>query len=116
MKGKIVACIRGVNARVEKGAVVKRAGGVGLLLLNKPSDGNEILSDPHVLPASHLNAADSISVLEYINKSRYIASIPSHMLREAQSIRNIVQNSDSAQERVWAFSPHGKNMFLYLMI
>ena len=99
VKGKIVACVRGVNARVEKGAVVKRAGGVGLLLLNKLSDGNEILSDPHVLPASHLNAADSISVLEYINKSRYIPNTPCHILRKAQSVINIVQNSNT-QERV----------------
>ncbi|MCO5596410.1 hypothetical protein L7F22_050472 [Adiantum nelumboides] len=70
VKGKIVACVRGVNPRVEKGSVVKEAGGVGLLLLNQPSDADEVISDPHVLPASQLPAAQALSVLTYINKSR----------------------------------------------
>ncbi|KAI5061514.1 hypothetical protein GOP47_0024019 [Adiantum capillus-veneris] len=74
VKGKIVACMRGVNPRVEKGSVVKEAGGVGLLLLNQPSDAEEIISDPHVLPASQLAAAHARSVLAYINQSRSSAT------------------------------------------
>jgi PA domain len=33
-KGKVVVCIRGNNARVEKGEVVRQAGGVGMILAN----------------------------------------------------------------------------------
>ena len=32
--GKVVVCDRGVNPRVEKGAVVRDAGGVGMILAN----------------------------------------------------------------------------------
>eukprot|EP00250_Pteridium_aquilinum_P022052 c25293_g1_i2 orf=664-3051(-) len=74
VKGKIVACMRGVNPRVEKGSVVKQAGGAGLLLLNQLSDADEVVSDPHVLPATHVNAADAIAILTYINQSRSSAT------------------------------------------
>jgi hypothetical protein len=32
--GKIVVCTRGVNARIDKSFEVKRAGGVGMVLVN----------------------------------------------------------------------------------
>ncbi|KAF8781039.1 hypothetical protein HU200_001011 [Digitaria exilis] len=41
VKGKIVVCVRGKNARVEKGEAVRRAGGVGLVLANDATSGNE---------------------------------------------------------------------------
>ena len=53
VKGKIVVCVRGVNARVEKGFVVKQAGGVGMVLCNDASTGDTVLADAHVLAAAH---------------------------------------------------------------
>ena len=38
-----------INSGVEKGQVVKMAGGVGMLLLNTESDGEELRAEPHVL-------------------------------------------------------------------
>jgi PA domain len=70
VKGKIVVCIRGNNARVEKGEVVRQAGGVGMVLANDDSTGNEIIADPHVLPATHISYSDGVVLLKYINSTR----------------------------------------------
>lgn len=51
-EGKIVACQRGVNARVEKGYNVKQGGAVGMVLYN-PSLA-DIETDNHWLPTVHL--------------------------------------------------------------
>uniref|UniRef100_J3N2D9 Subtilisin-like protease n=1 Tax=Oryza brachyantha TaxID=4533 RepID=J3N2D9_ORYBR len=51
VRGKIVLCDRGVNARVEKGAVVKAAGGAGMVLANTAASGEELVADSHLLPA-----------------------------------------------------------------
>jgi PA domain len=69
-KGKIVVCIRGNNARVEKGEVVRQAGGVGMVLANDNSTANEIIADPHVLPATHISYSDGVALLQYINSTR----------------------------------------------
>lgn len=73
VKGKIVACVRGDNARVDKGEEVLKAGGAGMILCNDKANGNEITADPHVLPASHLTYRDSLEVLAYINSSKYFS-------------------------------------------
>ncbi|KAH8976279.1 hypothetical protein BDL97_01G205500 [Sphagnum fallax] len=64
--GKIVACLRGISARVEKGAVVLEAGGIGMILGNPPVSGNDIVADPHVLPATMVDANDAIEIFSYI--------------------------------------------------
>ncbi|PKI43493.1 hypothetical protein CRG98_036095, partial [Punica granatum] len=51
VKGKVVLCDRGVNARVEKGAVVRDAGGVGMIMANLAANGEELVADSHLLPA-----------------------------------------------------------------
>ncbi|POS77093.1 PA domain-containing protein [Diaporthe helianthi] len=63
--GKIVVCVRGGNGRVEKGLVVKEAGGSGMILVNLEEDGDSTLADGHVLPAVHLGATDGAAVLAY---------------------------------------------------
>ncbi|KAJ1290126.1 hypothetical protein BS78_02G218800 [Paspalum vaginatum] len=69
-KGKIVVCVRGKNARVEKGEAVRRAGGVGMVLANDEASGNEMIADAHVLPATHITYSDGIVLLAYLNSSR----------------------------------------------
>ncbi|PSS33130.1 Subtilisin-like protease [Actinidia chinensis var. chinensis] len=49
--GKIVICDRGISPRVQKGQVVKDAGGVGMLLSNTAVNGEELVADSHLLPA-----------------------------------------------------------------
>lgn len=69
VKGKIVACLRGINSRVEKGEAVRMAGGSGMILCNAPTNGNEVVADSHVLPATQLNAVDGAKVFDYINST-----------------------------------------------
>ena len=66
IKGKILACERDINSGVEKGQVVKMAGGVGMLLLNTESDGEELRAEPHVLPAASLGVSAAESMRNYI--------------------------------------------------
>ncbi|EPS60041.1 subtilase family protein, partial [Genlisea aurea] len=70
VKGKIVVCLRGDNARLEKGAVVARAGGAGMILCNDKADGSEIIADPHLLPATHINYTDGLKLFSYLNENR----------------------------------------------
>lgn len=67
-----MACLRGDNARVDKGQQAALAGAVGMILCNDVLSGNELIADPHVLPASQLTYKDGESVLSYINSTRYI--------------------------------------------
>eukprot|EP00249_Psilotum_nudum_P022974 c28707_g1_i4 orf=29-2068(-) len=71
VKGKIVACLRGLNERVEKGEAVRDAGGVGMILMNDLEDGDSIIDDPHVLPATNIVAQDGASLFEYMKKTRF---------------------------------------------
>ncbi|KAK7304842.1 hypothetical protein VNO77_42733 [Canavalia gladiata] len=70
VKGKIVVCLRGINARVDKGEQAFQAGAVGMVLANDNTTGNEILADPHVLPASHINFSDGLALFGYINSTK----------------------------------------------
>ncbi|XP_058085152.1 subtilisin-like protease SBT1.3 [Magnolia sinica] len=48
--GKIVICDRGISPRVQKGQVVKDAGGLGMILSNTEANGEELVADCHLLP------------------------------------------------------------------
>ncbi|XP_031478814.1 subtilisin-like protease SBT5.4 [Nymphaea colorata] len=69
-KGKIVACLRGANARVGKGYEVWRAGGAGMILCNDALSGNELVADAHFVPASHVTATDGQKIFEYISSTK----------------------------------------------
>ncbi|XWS36664.1 hypothetical protein CRYUN_Cryun20dG0104700 [Craigia yunnanensis] len=68
--GKILVCLRGQNARVNKGLQSALAGAVGMILANDILSGNEIIADAHVLPASHINYTDGLAVFIYINSTK----------------------------------------------
>ncbi|CBI38837.3 unnamed protein product, partial [Vitis vinifera] len=78
VKGKIVVCKRGVNSRVVKGEQVKMAGGAGMILLNTEAQGEELVADPHVLPAISLGASAGKSIINYVNSGNSTASIPDY--------------------------------------
>jgi len=78
VKGKIVACLRGINARVEKGEAVRMAGGLGMILCNAPVNANEVAADSHVLPATQLNAMDGAEVFDYIKSTASPVAYISH--------------------------------------
>ncbi|WP_213813859.1 S8 family peptidase [Glaciihabitans sp. dw_435] len=61
--GAIVLCERGVNDRVAKSAEVKRAGGIGMILVNPADDSIDL--DEHSVPTIHLNADSFAKIREY---------------------------------------------------
>ncbi|OWM64985.1 hypothetical protein CDL15_Pgr028703 [Punica granatum] len=69
VKGKIVVCERGVNSRTAKGEQVKLAGGEGMLLLNSDAEGEELLAEAHILPATSLGASAANTVRRYVTSS-----------------------------------------------
>lgn len=68
--GKMVVCDRGVNGRAEKGEVVKRAGGVAMVLANTEINLEEDLVDAHVLPATLIGYSEAIQLKSYINSTK----------------------------------------------
>lgn len=70
VRGKIVLCDRGVNARVEKGAVVKAAGGAGMILANTAASGEELVADSHLLPAVAVGRMVGDKIREYAARGR----------------------------------------------
>ena len=69
VRGKIVVCDRGVNSRAAKGDVVRRAGAVGMVLANGAFDGEGLVADCHVLPATAVGAAAGERLRKYIASS-----------------------------------------------
>ncbi|XP_049398859.1 subtilisin-like protease SBT1.1 [Solanum stenotomum] len=70
VKGKIVVCEKGINARAEKGEQVKIAGGAGMIMVNRVDEGDELYADAHVLPATSLGASAGITIKNYINLTK----------------------------------------------
>ena len=69
VKGKILVCINLETPRTEKGRVAALAGAVGMILANN-FEGDEV-ADAHVLPASNVDYNDTLSVVHYINSTKY---------------------------------------------
>ncbi|WP_190094297.1 S8 family serine peptidase [Streptomyces melanogenes] len=74
VRGKIVICTRGKNARVEKSAEVKRAGGVAMVLANT-ADAQELVAEGHSVPTVHVNATDGAAVKAYAAGARATARL-----------------------------------------
>ncbi|KAL2462391.1 Subtilase family protein [Forsythia ovata] len=68
VRGKIVLCDRGINSRAAKGEVVKKAGGVGMILANGVFDGEGLVADCHVLPATSVGAIAGEEIRKYITE------------------------------------------------
>ncbi|CAL9213263.1 unnamed protein product [Arabidopsis halleri] len=66
VEGKIVICLRGASGRTAKGEEVKRSGGAAMLLVSTEAEGEELLADPHVLPAVSIGFSDGKTLLTYL--------------------------------------------------
>ncbi|KAH7547001.1 hypothetical protein FEM48_Zijuj01G0260700 [Ziziphus jujuba var. spinosa] len=76
VKGKIVLCDRGINSRAAKGEVVKKAGGIGMILANGVFDGEGLVADCHVLPATAVGASSGDELRRYITAASKSTSPP----------------------------------------
>ncbi|KAK1392365.1 subtilisin-like protease SBT1.7 [Heracleum sosnowskyi] len=65
--GKIVVCDRGVNSRVQKGIVVRDAGGIGMILANTDSYGEELVADAHLIPSVAVGQTAGDAIKKYIS-------------------------------------------------
>lgn len=70
VKGKIVVCDRGINARTAKGIVVQKSGGAGMILANTIVNGEELIADCHVLPAVLVGYQAGAAIKDYITKTQ----------------------------------------------
>ncbi|KAL5231478.1 hypothetical protein ABZP36_030254 [Zizania latifolia] len=71
VKGKIVVCVRGGDIpRVTKGMAVLKAGGAGMILANDEMDGDDIVADPHVLPATMITYKEAVTLFKYMDSSK----------------------------------------------
>ncbi|CAO2841682.1 unnamed protein product [Amaranthus hypochondriacus] len=69
VRGKVVICDRGVNPRVEKGDVVKEAGGVGMILANTAASGEELVADSHLIPAVAVGMKVGDEIRKYVKQA-----------------------------------------------
>jgi subtilisin family serine protease len=63
VSGKIVICLRGVIARVDKSRAVEMAGGVGMIMYNSPD--SSLNADFHFVPTVHVNEASGLAIKAY---------------------------------------------------
>ncbi|KAJ6692873.1 SUBTILISIN-LIKE PROTEASE SBT1.7 [Salix purpurea] len=68
-RGKIVVCDRGSSPRVAKGLVVKKAGGVGMILANGISNGEGLVGDAHLIPACALGSDEGDALKAYVSST-----------------------------------------------
>lgn len=66
VRGKIVICDRGSSPRVAKGLVVRKAGGVGMILANGASTGEGLVGDAHLIPACAVGSAEGDQIKAYL--------------------------------------------------
>lgn len=72
--GKVVLCLRGGPARVEKSRAVFEAGGAGMVLYN-PDDVQDLLTDNHWVPSVHTNFTDGSALKQYIADNGATATV-----------------------------------------
>ncbi|XP_038904203.1 uncharacterized protein LOC120090550 [Benincasa hispida] len=82
VKGKIIICLRGENARVDKGYVAAQAGAVGMILANTEQNEDELIADAHLLPVSHVSYTDGQSIYQYINSTKTPMAYMTHARTE----------------------------------
>ncbi|GMN70655.1 hypothetical protein TIFTF001_039696 [Ficus carica] len=70
VKGKILVCVWGKIARAKVGEQAALAGAVGMILANDIRRWNDVIADPHLLPASHINFTDGEFVFDYLNSTK----------------------------------------------
>lgn len=101
VRGKVVLCDRGVNARVEKGAVVRDAGGIGMILANTAASGEELVADSHLLPAVAVGRKVGDQIREYVRSDKN----PTAVLSFGGTVLNVRPSPVVA-----AFSSRGPNL------
>lgn len=101
VSGKIVVCDRGRNARVEKGCAVMLAGGAGMILANTADNGEELVADSHLVPATMVGQIAGDKIKEYVKAKAF----PTGTI----AFRGTVIGTSPPAPKVAAFSSRGPN-------
>jgi subtilisin family serine protease len=80
--GKIVTCVRGNNARVDKSLAVFQAGGVGMVMVD---NGAGLVAEAHSVPTVHVTAADGALIKAYAAKPAATAAM-THFVTTAGAV------------------------------
>lgn len=67
--GTIVVCERGGLGRIDKSETVKRADGIGMVLLNQPTGKDTVAADLHAVPTVHLDRDHAAQLLRRLDKN-----------------------------------------------
>ncbi|KAK0593149.1 hypothetical protein LWI29_031906 [Acer saccharum] len=67
VSGKIVVCD---GSGVFQGVVVKEAGGVGVVSLNTPEEGEGLMAEPYMIPGLQITLSSREKLLNYINSTK----------------------------------------------
>jgi subtilisin family serine protease len=82
---KVVLCLRGGNARVDKSLAVAQAGGAGMILYNT-DDAMALVTDNHHVASIHVNLTTGLAVKQYIaSTASATASLTAGKATKAQS-------------------------------
>lgn len=73
VRGRIVQCDRGIVNRIDKSAEVKRAGGIGMVLVNVKPDSQD--DDLHTVPTVHLDSDAYAAIGAYAAKAGATATL-----------------------------------------
>lgn len=102
--GKIVVCERGgaapANARVDKSAAVREAGGVGVILYNVAA-GASLNADLHSLPTVHVDNVMGAAIVAYVNDAGASATA---------SLSRAIVNETAPAPDVAGFSSRGPSI------
>ncbi|KAA8534767.1 hypothetical protein F0562_029791 [Nyssa sinensis] len=101
VRGKVVVCDRGVNARIEKDVVVRDAGGVGMILANTAATGEEMVADSHLIPTVAVGMKVGDLIREYAKSD----ANPTAVLSFGGTVLNVTPSPVVA-----AFSSRGPNL------
>ncbi|KAI4339994.1 hypothetical protein MLD38_024876 [Melastoma candidum] len=70
VEDKILICLRGITAIIDKGVQARKAGAAGMILTYDEADGNKVIRNTHALPASHINYTYGLVLFEYYTSTR----------------------------------------------
>ncbi|MCU0507429.1 MAG: S8 family serine peptidase [Anaerolineae bacterium] len=101
LAGKLVVCDRGNNARVEKADNVKAAGGLGMILVNAASNGDEEIGDAYAIPGVHITYSEGVTL------KNWLASGSGHQGGILGTVNDIDPNNGDVMA---AFSSRGPNI------
>jgi hypothetical protein len=61
-------------ARVKKGAAIKLAGEIGMIVANTADSGEKLIVDSHLLPATKIGEIVAIKIRGYVKLSQYLTA------------------------------------------